>query len=85
MSDPCIHEQDWGKLWQIVEAHSNHVVEGNKDGGFRDRLLRAELDIKSLKERFWQSSLIGGVIGTLIGAGAKDVLSVFIHWIMGKV
>jgi hypothetical protein len=80
----CIKEQDWGKLWQIIQEHTAHVVEGDKSGGFRDRLVRVEVDLKVLKERFWQSSLIGGVIGALIGSGSRDILVVLSKWIMGK-
>lgn len=80
----CLHEQDWGKLWEIVKSHNDHVTEGDQSGGFRDRLLRAEMDIKILRERFWYSSLIGGVIGALIGSGSKDILIMFINWLMKK-
>ena len=80
----CLHEKDWGKLWEIIKAHTAHIVDGDKSGGFRDRLMRAEIDIKVLKERFWQSSLIGGIIGTLIGSGSRDALNFLIKWIMGK-
>ena len=55
-----------------------------KPGGFRDRLFKAELDIKALKERFWQSSLIGGLIGALIGSGSRDIIVAAFKWIMGK-
>ena len=85
MSDHvCLKEQDWGKLWEIIKTHSNHVIEGDKQGGFRDRLFKVELDVKSLKERFWQSALIGGVIGALIGSGSNDVIVMLIKWFMGK-
>lgn len=80
----CLKEGEWGKLWEIIKSHSDHVMEGDKSGGFRDRLLKAEIDLKQLKERFWASSLIGGVIGALIGSGSKDLLTVFIGWLMKK-
>ncbi|MFA5037972.1 MAG: hypothetical protein WC479_12445, partial [Candidatus Izemoplasmatales bacterium] len=70
----CLKEGEWGKLWEIIKNHSSHVMEGEKEGGFRDRLLKAEIDIKTIKERFWQSSLIGGIIGALVGTGSKDIL-----------
>lgn len=80
----CLKEQDWGKLWEIVKTLSMHVTEGDKVGGFRDRLLKAEIDLKALKERFWQSALIGGVIGALIGSGSKDIIMTFISWFMKR-
>jgi len=80
----CLHENDWGKLWEIIKTHTVHVIEGDKSGGFRDRLMKAEIDIKALKERFWQSSLIGGVIGALVGSGSKDVIVGLINWFLKK-
>jgi len=81
----CLKQGEWGKLWQIVKTISQHVEEGDKPTvGYRDRLLRAEIDIKALKERFWQSSLIGGVIGALIGSGSKDAIMALAKWLMGK-
>lgn len=91
MSEPCLHEQDWGKLWALMKTHTDHVIEGDKVGGFRDRLLNVEIDNKTLhveiceiKRRFWFGSAIGGVIGALIGSGARDVVIMFLNWIMGK-
>jgi len=80
----CLKEQDWGKLWEIVKTFTFHVQEGDKSGGFRDDILRLKIDVKTLKERFWQSSLIGGIIGALIGSGSKDVIAFLIKWLMGK-
>ena len=80
----CLKEGDWGKLWEIIKTLSEHCIEGDKVGGFRDRLLQVEVSVKVLKERFWQSALIGGVIGALVGSGSKDVLVIFINWFMKK-
>ena len=80
----CLKEQDWGKLWEIIKTHTSHVVEGDKQGGYRDRLFKVELDVKALKERFWQSALIGGVIGALIGSGSRDAITFLIRFITGK-
>ena len=80
----CLHERDWGALWEVLKAHTIHVAEGDKSGGFRDRLMRVEIDLKTLKERFWQSSLIGGVIGTLIGSGSRDVIGLLFKWLTGQ-
>jgi len=43
----CIHEKDWGTLWQILKDHTNHVIEGNKEGGWRDRLMIDEMNTKN--------------------------------------
>jgi hypothetical protein len=80
----CLKEGEWGKLWEIIKVHSHHVTEGDQKGGFRDRLLVLELTVKELKERFWQSALIGGIIGALVGTGSKDALVILVNWFMKK-
>jgi hypothetical protein len=80
----CLKEGEWGKLWEIIKNLSAHVIEGEREGGFRDRLLKAEIDIKAMKERFWQSALIGGIIGALVGSGSKDILVIFFNWFMKR-
>jgi hypothetical protein len=80
----CLKQEEWGKLWEIIKLHSTHVMEGDKSGGFRDRLLMVERDMVELKRRFWLSSILGGVIGALIGSGSNDVVVMLIKWIMGK-
>jgi hypothetical protein len=61
-----------------------HVDEGEKEGGFRDRVLRLEIDVSELKKRFWLSSILGGIVGALIGSGSNDAIVALIKWIMGK-
>ena len=80
----CLHENDWGALWEIIKAHTIHVTEGDKSGGFRDRLLVIEREVRELRNRFWLSAVIGGIIGGLVGSGSKDVLAMFIGWLMGR-
>jgi hypothetical protein len=80
----CLHEQDWGMLFEVIKTHTAHVVEGDAVGGFRDRLVRVEVDLKALKERFWQSSLIGGIIGALVGSGSKDIIQIMFSWFVKK-
>mgnify|MGYP007070616734 CR=1 FL=1 len=38
---------------------------------------------KELKKRFWVSSLIGGIIGALIGSGSGEIIGIFAKWVMG--
>ena len=78
----CLKEQDWGKLWEILKTHSVHVIEGDKSGGFRDRLLKMEIEVGDLKKSRWITTIVGGIIGGLVGAGSKDVLTTLLNWIM---
>ena len=67
-----------------------HIVEGERQGGFRDRVVLLEERqkkvlneiIPELKRRFWYSALIGGVIGALVGSGSGDLIGVFFKWVM---
>lgn len=47
----CLKEQDWGRLWEIVKRHTAHVVEGDGDGGFRDRLLVTEKSVEAMNKK----------------------------------
>jgi hypothetical protein len=59
-----------------------HVDEGEKEGGFRDRLLLLEQAVSELKKAMWIRVAVAGAIGGLIGSGSNDVLVMFIKWIM---
>jgi hypothetical protein len=91
----CIKEKQWGELTVMLQVLKEglerieckvgtHILEGEKEGGFRDRLLLVELAVKELRRRFWLSAGVGGLIGALIGAGATDILRIFLTWIMSK-
>lgn len=71
-------------LERIEKKICFHIEEGEKTGGFRDRVLKLEMDFKEMKNRFWASALIGGIIGALIGSGSGDVLRIFLGWIMKR-
>jgi len=67
-----------------------HVDEGERDGGFRDRLLLAEKEITDLKNDIqrisrgrWIIGFVSGIVSTLIATGSRDILVLLIKWIMG--
>jgi hypothetical protein len=98
----CLKEQDWGRLWEILKRHTAHVVDGDSDGGFRDRLLLSEKAVednrRELKEAIeainkkieavgrgrYVIGIISGGVGALLALGMKDVLIIFIKWLMGS-
>ena len=59
-----------------------HINEGERPGGVRDRLSKLEWEVSEFKKRFWWSSIMGGVIGALIGSGSSDVVINFLNWVM---
>jgi hypothetical protein len=87
VSDLAVIKND---ISYIKEKVCGHIREGEKEGGFRDRVVLLEERqkkvlneiIPELKRRFWFSSLIGGVLGALIGSGSGDIVGEFFKWIM---
>jgi hypothetical protein len=87
----CLHEKDWGEvtitmlnvresLNRIENKMCKHIDEGERPGGVRDRVNRIEWEVSEFKKRFWWSSIMGGLIGALIGSGSSDVIRIFINW-----
>lgn len=86
-SDMAVMKND---LHYIRSKVCQHVDDGEKEGGFRDRLLLAEKEIMSLRSEIkaiargrWIIGFVSGTVSTLIATGSRDVLLVFIKWIMG--
>mgnify|MGYP001584423231 FL=1 len=76
---------------RIEHKICQHITEGEKAGGFRDRLIvleqnevscRASVDkeIKTIKNGYWKVCATAGVIGGLLGSGAPSVF----EWV-GKI
>ena len=65
----------------IKENVCRHIKEGEKEGGFRDRLLIAEREIEAIKSAFWKACLVSGVIGGLLGKLSPD----FFNWMIKTV
>ena len=59
-----------------------HIEEGERDGGYRDRLLILEQAVYSLKKAMWIRVIVAGFIGGLLGTGSSDAIRLVIKWIM---
>lgn len=66
----------------IREKVCDHIHEGEKEGGFRDRLIVLEQTVSSLKKAMWARVSVAGLIGGLVGSGSADALGIFLKWIM---
>lgn len=56
-----------------------HVEEGEKEGGFRDRLLLVEQEADILKKAMWVKIGVAGMIGGLIGGRlAPEVINLLV-------
>lgn len=82
---PCVQEKRITTIEAtfeyFVKRTGDHIHEGEKQGGHRDRLILAEKDIaantkqienlwkyiSALKKGYWKACLISGLIGGIIG------------------
>ena len=63
----------------IKDKVCNHVTEGEGPGGWRDRLVILEQEVRTLKSSIWKIGLTSGVIGALVGNATPEL----IKWIAG--
>jgi hypothetical protein len=66
-----------------------HIDEGEKHGGFRDRVLTLEQTQKALKEEigvikrsYWKTCLVAGVLGGLLGKLTPDLFNLIIRMVV---
>ena len=79
--DDCRMKGEWGSLREKVKVFDRHVAEGDKEGGFRDRVARMEMQIQVVTgwgKWFFITSFVGGFIGGVIGKASPD----FFDWIV---
>ena len=57
----------------------SHVEDGEKDGGYRDRLLIVEREVSALKKAEWSRVLVAGLVGGLIGNLTPDIFGFLIR------
>jgi hypothetical protein len=62
-------------LANIEKKMCSHVEDGEKQGGFRDRLIIAEQEISIIKKGYWKACLISGLIGGLVGNVSPDIIT----------
>jgi hypothetical protein len=93
MAEPCIQEQRISKLEAIfdyfVKRTTDHITEGEKQGGHRDRLTLAEQNIQqtkkeisTIKKGYWKVCIVSGILGGLIARATPDVLIPLFNFIM---
>ena len=63
----------------IKDKVCSHVHEGEEPGGWRDRLVILELEVKILRASIWKIGLASGVIGALVGNAAPEVIRWVAH------
>lgn len=53
-----------------------HVEEGEREGGFRDRLLVLEKEISVLKRELWAKIIVAGFIGGLVSNATPEAMQI---------
>lgn len=86
MEHNCNYEERWGKVLTQLENMSSkicgHINEGDKQGGFRDRIIILEQEVSALKKAEWGRVITAGLIGGLIGNLSPDLIKGFL-WLIG--
>lgn len=86
MHETCLKEEQWGELKttlkyltesmnRIEKRVLTHVEEGDRPGGFRDRLLILERDVSIMKKGYWIAAVVGGVIGGMLGSSVPEAFA----------
>ena len=85
-SEHCLKEKSWGVLEEKCQKYDAHIKESEKDGGYRERLIKTEFRVKGLLEAqklYLIASMVGGFIGGLLGKAAPVFLDslekIFFH------
>ena len=60
---------------RVEKIFCKHVDEGEKTGGFRDRLIVVEQSISTIKKSYWKTCIVSGVIGGLLGKLSPDLFN----------
>jgi len=58
----------------IKDKVCNHVTEGEGPGGWRDRLVILEQEVRTLKSSIWKIGLASGMIGALLGNATPELI-----------
>ena len=75
VSDIAVIKND---LAYMREKVCSHVAEGEKSGGWRDRLLICEKEIAALRTSVWKIGITSGLVGALIGNAAPEMIKLIV-------
>ena len=66
----CVKQKEWGKQEEFNARVLHHIIEGEKEGGHRDRLAKLEVGMHILLgsgKWFIVAASVGGFIGGILG------------------
>lgn len=84
--EPCIQESRITKLETgfeyFIKKTADHISEGDKQGGYRDRLVVLEQAVSALKKAEWTRTLTAGLVGGLVGNISPELIK-GVLWLIG--
>lgn len=96
----CEKEAEWGALKVTLESMTawmnriengicKHIDEGERKGGYRDRLRDLEeqrntlkKEISTIKKGYWKACIVSGLIGGLLGNLTPEAFNVIFKFII---
>lgn len=81
VSDIAVIKND---LAYIKDRVCNHIEEGDKQGGYRDRVVILEQQLSALRTSVWKISATAGFIGALLGNIIPEAIQLLSKWVVGK-
>jgi hypothetical protein len=86
VADIAVIKTDVSYIKKYIDSQdiriTKHIDEGEKQGGFRDRVIILEQAVEALKKAMWIRVGVAGVIGGLVGSGSADAIALFLKWVM---
>lgn len=76
------HDEMLAECLDFKKRTEKFMSESIGQGGYRERLLKVEMEISILKKDVLRGSIIGGIIGALIGSGAAPAVTALIHFLI---
>jgi len=84
--EPCIQETRIAKLETgfeyFIKRTADHISEGDRQGGYRDRLVILEQQVSVIKQGYWKTAITAGCLGGLIGNLSPDLIKGLL-WLVG--
>jgi len=64
---------------EVKDRFVNHINEGERPGGMRERVIIMEQTISAIRQGYWKTAVVAGIIGGLLGKISPDIFNWFIR------
>jgi hypothetical protein len=80
LNETCKHHEAINKE---LERYAKHCDESDKQGGYRDRLVTAEVNIIGIRSGVYKAAIVGGLIGALSGQAMPELMNFIVKKLFG--